>query len=366
MDQPTLARIRAGIAGLSDPATLLGLYADPQGRTVLRERVRSLAAGALAESELDGACAELFGFGPLQQWLDDPEVSDILVNGPAEIHVERAGRLVRTGSHFRDAAELADLVYRIAASVGRELTIEQPFVDARMRDGSRAHAVIEPVGGPTLSIRRFRRLSLTLEGPAPSWCGSSGLPEELVDWLRDAVRLRRNIVISGATGSGKSTLLRSLSALIPPEERVIVIEDTNELALPHPHAVHLECVPGRDGHGVRVADLVVNALRMRPDRIVVGEVRSPREASALLEALSTGHNGALTTLHAGSAADALTRLELLLARAGELSAAAIERHIARAIDRVVHVVRRSDGVRVIAELASVGPAGVDIVWRSGT
>lgn len=364
MDQPTLARIRAGIAGLSDPATLLGLYADPRGRSVLRERVRVLGGGALGESDLDGVCAELFGFGPLQRWLDDPEVSDILVNGPDEIHVERAGLLARTDSRFRDRAELADLVYRIAASVGRELTIEQPFVDARMRDGSRAHAVIEPVGGPTLSIRRFRRLSLPLDGSAASWGEASGLPEPLRAWLRDAVTERRNIVISGATGSGKSTLLRTLSALIPPGERVIVIEDTNELALPHPHVVHLECVPGRDGQGVRVADLVVNALRMRPDRIVVGEVRSPREASALLEALSTGHDGALTTLHAGSAADALTRLELLLARAGELSAAAIERHICRAVDRLVHVVRRPDGVRAIAELATVGPGGVETVWRS--
>ncbi len=362
MNADVLARIRTEIAGLSDPATLLGLYSEPGGRAVLRDRVRVIARSPVDDAELDGICAELFGFGPLQPWLDDPEVTDVLVNDPGQVYVERGGRLVRTDTRFRDSTELADLVYRIAASVGRELTIEQPFVDARMRDGSRANAVIEPVGGPSLSIRRFRAVSIALEGPAPSWEASSGLPVDVRDWLRRAILERRNLVISGTTGSGKSTFLRSLSALIPPEERLIVIEDTNELVLPHPHVVHLECVPGRDGPGVRVADLVVNALRMRPDRIIVGEVRSPREASALLEALSTGHAGALTTLHAGSASDALARLELLLARAGELSAAAVERHIRRAVDVIVHLVRRGDGGRAIAEIAAVDADGPATMW----
>ena len=365
MNTETLARIRSEMAGLSDPATLLGLYADPAGRQVLRERVRSLSRTRLDESELDAICAELFGFGPLQRWLDDPNVTDVLVNGPDDVYVERAGRLVRTDARFRDAGELADLVYRIAASVGRELTVEHPFVDARMRDGSRANAVIEPVGGPSLSIRRFRCVSVELAGPAPSWQASSGLPEDVIAWLRSAVIERRNVLISGATGSGKSTFLRSLSSIIPLDERLVVIEDTNELALPHPHVVHLECVPGRDGSGVRVADLVVNALRMRPDRIIVGEVRSPTEASALLEALSTGHDGAITTLHAGSAADAIARLELLLARAGELAAAAVERHIRRAIDGIVHVVRRPDGSRAVAEVAAAGSSGLELVWSAG-
>lgn len=364
MNAEALARIRTEMAGLSDPATLLGLYAEPAGRQVLRERVRSMSRTVLDDTELDAICAELFGFGPLQPWLDDPLVTDVLVNSPDDVYVERGGRLVRTDARFRDAAELADLVYRIAASVGRELTVEQPFVDARMRDGSRANAVIEPVGGPSLSIRRFRSVSIPLAGPAPSWQAASGLPDDAVDWLRDAVVRRRNLLISGATGSGKSTFLRSLSAIVPLEERLVVIEDTNELELPHPHVVHLECVPGRDGSGVRVADLVVNALRMRPDRIIVGEVRSPTEASALLEALSTGHDGALTTLHAGSAADALARLELLLARAGELGAAAVERHIRRAIDGVVHVVRRGDGTRAVAEIAAAGASTLELVWRA--
>lgn len=163
----------------------------------------------------------------------------------------------------------------------------------------------------------------------------------------------------------KGILLRSLAAAIPADERVIVIEDTNELVLPHPHVVHLECVPGRDGTGVRQADLVANALRMRPDRIVLGEVRTPREASALLEALSTGHDGALTTLHAGSARDALARLELLLARSGELAHAAIDRHIRRAIDLVVHVARDRDGSRLVREIAAVSEDETATLWQQG-
>src|SRR2546428_675084 len=202
-----------------------------------------------------------------------------------------------------------------AGSVGRELTLERPFVDARMRDGSRANAVIAPIGGPSLSIRKFRRLSVPLRGPAPSWV-ASGLHDDAAALLEACVRERASILVSGATGSGKSTLLRSLAAAIPDDERLVVIEDTNELVLPHPHVVHLECVPVRDGSGIGIADLVANALRMRPDRILVGEVRMPREASALIEALSTGHEGSLTTIHAASAVGRLYPPSLLPARPG--------------------------------------------------
>jgi len=351
IDPALVNRVRVTVAAGVDPATLLALYADPDRRALIRERVRSVAGGALSDADTDALCARLFGFGPLQPFLDDPAVSDVLVNGPRQVYVERNGRLARAPVAFDSSAELADLVHRIAASVGRELTIEHPFVDARMRDGSRANAVIEPVGGPSLSIRKFRPIALPLRGVGASWCAPGGLDDAGALLLEGAVSTRRNIVVTGATGSGKSTLLRSLAALIDPDERVIVIEDTNELVLPHPHVVHLEAVPSRDG-GVSVADLVANALRMRPDRIVVGEVRSPREASALLEALSTGHAGSLTTLHAGSARDALGRLELLLARAGELGAEAIARHVARAVDLVVHVERRRDGGRHIREIAA--------------
>jgi pilus assembly protein CpaF len=363
IDPSLVARVRAAVSAGVDPATLLALYADPSRRALIRERVRSVAGGAISDADTDALCARLFGFGPLQPLLDDPAVSDVLVNGPRQVYVERYGQLVLAPVVFGSSAELADLVHRIAASVGRELTIEHPFVDARMRDGSRANAVIEPVGGPSLSIRKFRPISLPLRGAAPSWLAAGGLDDDGAAELERAVSAHRNIVVTGATGSGKSTLLRSLAALIDPAERVVVIEDTNELVLPHPHVVHLESVPSRDG-GVSVADLVVNALRMRPDRIVVGEVRSPREASALLEALSTGHAGSLTTLHAGSALDALGRLELLLARAGELGAGAIARHVARAIDVVVHVERRADGHRGVREIATITDGTAAIVWRA--
>lgn len=343
---------------------MLTLYADPARRLTLRERVRSAVSRDVSEEELEALCAQLFGFGVLQPLMDDADVSDVLVNGPTEVFAERYGRLERVTLRFRDAAEVSELAHRIAAGVGRELTIERPFVDARMRDGSRANAVIAPVGGPTLSIRKFTHVSLALRGPAPSWEATSGLSEPAADLLARVVVARANVLVVGSTGAGKSTFLRSLAAEIPADERLIVIEDTNELVIPHDHVVHLECVPGRDG-GIGVADLVVNALRMRPDRIIVGEVRSPREASALLEAISTGHEGSLTTLHAGSCVGALDRLELLLARSGDVAPTAISRFVARAFDVVVHVARAKNGARLVREIAAIEDAGPVVVWHAG-
>jgi pilus assembly protein CpaF len=363
-DPALVARVRAEVAGGIDPAGLLAAYAEPARRSLLRERVRAATRVPVADSELDAICAELFGFGPLQPLLDDPEVTDVLVNGPQDIFCERSGRLERVDVAFRSADDVAELAHRIAGSVGRELTLERPFVDARMRDGSRANAVIAPIGGPSLSIRKFNRLSIPLRGQAPSWV-ASGLHDDAAALLQACVRERASILVSGATGSGKSTLLRSLAAAIPDYERLVVIEDTNELVLTHPHVVHLECVPARDGSGIGIADLVANALRMRPDRILVGEVRTPREASALLEALSTGHEGSLTTIHAGSAVGAIDRLTLLLARAGELGAAAIARHVAQGIDVLVHVVRDRGGNRSVREIAAIEDSGIVVLWRTG-
>jgi len=363
-DPALVARVRAEVATGIDPAGLLALYAEPARRALLRERVRVAARVPVDDSDLDAMCAELFGFGPLQALLDDPEVTDVLVNGPREIFCERAGRLERVDVAFRSADDVAELAHRIAASVGRELTLERPFVDARMRDGSRANAVIAPIGGPSLSIRKFNRLSIPLRGRAPSWV-ASGLHDDAAALLEACVRERASILVSGATGSGKSTLLRSLAAAIPDNERLVVIEDTNELVLPHSHVVHLECVPARDGSGIGIADLVANALRMRPDRILVGEVRTPREASALLEALSTGHEGSLTTIHAGSAAGAIDRLALLLARAAELETTAIARHVAQGIDMLVHVVRDPGGNRSVREIAAIEDSGIVVLWRAG-
>jgi len=364
IDPAVLARVRAEVASGLDPGAMLALYADPARRLTLRERVRAAVRADLSEAQVEALCAELFGFGPLQPLLDDAAVTDVLVNGPTDVFVERDGRLERVDLRFSDAMEVSELAHRIAAGVGRELTIERPYVDARMRDGSRANAVIAPVGGPTLSIRKFRRMSLALRGPAPSWEATNALSGQVAELLARIVVERGNVLIAGSTGAGKSTFLRSLAGEIPAEERLVVIEDTNELVLPHEHVVHLECVPGRDG-GIGVADLVVNALRMRPDRIIVGEIRSPREASAVLEAISTGHEGSLTTLHAGSARGALDRLELLLSRSGDVAPSAITRFVARAFDVVVHVARTKDGRRIVREIAAVEDAGPVVVWRFG-
>jgi len=359
-DRDLLARIRADVAAGLDAGAMLDVYTDPTRRRALHERVRAASPIALAGDEIAAIAAELFGFGVLQPLLDDPAVTDVLVNSADEIFVERDGALERVAVRFADTSRVAELAHRIAAGVGRELTLERPFVDARMRDGSRANAVIAPVGGPSLSIRKFSRLSLPLRGPMPSWVASGGLSDAGATLLADAVARRANVLIVGSTGAGKSTLLRSLAAEISPEERLVVIEDTNELVLPHPHVVHLEAMAARESP-VGIADLVANALRMRPDRIIVGEVRTPREAAALLDALTTGHAGALTTTHAGSASRALDRLEVLLARSGEAAPAAIRRHVLAAFDLIVHIAR-DRGRRFVDEIVALEDAGLRTLY----
>jgi pilus assembly protein CpaF len=361
--QELLARLRGALTAGLDPGAMLSAYTDPPRRLVLHERVRSAANVALSDDEVASLAAELFGFGVLQPLLDDPLITDVLVNAADEVYVDRAGRLERTGVRFESVGQVTELAHRIAAGVGRELTLERPYVDARMRDGSRANAVIAPIGGPTISIRKFSRLSLPLRGEGPSWTASGGLTVDAADLLARAVRARANVLIVGATAAGKSTLLRSLAAEIPPDERVVVIEDTNELTFSHPHVVHLEAQVGRESP-IGTADLVANALRMRPDRIIVGEVRTPREASALLDALSTGHDGSLTTAHAGSARAALDRLELLLQRAGDATPSSIRRHVESAFDLIVHVVRRRD-LRMVDEIATVEDGALRHVHRVG-
>jgi pilus assembly protein CpaF len=338
-----------------------------------RVRVREAVARLLGEEDLSVAPAELgtlvrdvadsiVGLGPLEPLLHDPTITEVMVNGPSTVYVERAGRIERAAVTLEDDAAVIHLIDRIVGPLGLRADESSPWVDARLPDGSRVHAILPPlaVGGPTLTIRRFSAVPMTTD----DLVARRSLATDQAAVLIEAVRARRSIMVSGGAGAGKTTLLGALAAHIDPVERIITIEDAAELRLQREHVVALETRPANvEGRGrVTVRDLVRNALRMRPDRIIVGEVRSPRDASALLEALSTGHAGSLTTLHAGSARDALGRLELLLARAGELSSSAIVRHVARAIDVIAHLDRRPDGRRIVREIARVEDELATIVW----
>ncbi len=299
----------------------------------------------------------------------DAEITDILVNRHDEVYVERNGRLEHTAIRFRDQAHLEQVIARIVALVGREISVDKPLVDARMVDGSRANAVYAPVGGPTLCIRKFNRLRLALlpagARPGDDWVSRGGMSREMAQFLDSMARARATILVAGATGAGKSTLLRSIVDAFPLHERVVTIEDTAELELDNPHWVRLECVHhhelgGNDTSARRldVADLVQNALRMRPDRLIIGEIRNSREAYHTLEALNTGHDGSATTIHASSATDALSRLELLVGRSfGQLTPREIRGYIARVIDVIAVVSRLASGRRCVMEVCEL--AGVD-------
>jgi pilus assembly protein CpaF len=329
----------------------------------LPARVRELVAeeAALLVEE-DRAALEArimrdtIGLGPLEDLLADPSVEEVMVNGPESIYVERGGRIEPTAVRFGDEEALRNTIERILAPLGRRIDELSPLVDARLADGSRVNVVIPPlaIDGPVLSIRRFGG-----ERPGPDRLVEIGtLSAAQCELLEQAVRARRSLLISGGTGSGKTTLLGALSSFIAPGERVVTIEDAAELRLQQPHVVRLESRPaGVEGTGeVTVRDLLRNALRMRPDRIVIGEVRGP-EALDLLTALNTGHAGALSTVHANSPVDALVRLETLALMAGlGLPHAAIAEQVQRGIDLVVHLERGPDGARRVAEIAEVARA----------
>ncbi|HEX7058459.1 MAG TPA: CpaF family protein [Solirubrobacterales bacterium] len=293
------------------------------------------------------------GLGPLEDLLADPEVEEVMVNGPSRVYVERRGRIVCAGVAFSDEEELRNAIERILAPLGRRVDELSPMVDARLADGSRVNVVIPPlaIDGPIVSIRRF-----SAEPPGPNELVELGtLSATQCKLLEDAVAGRRSVLISGGTGSGKTTLLNALSSFIAPGERVVTIEDAAELRLQQPHVVRLESRPASvEGRGeVTIRDLLRNALRMRPDRIVIGEVRGV-EALDLLTALNTGHDGALSTVHANSPAEALSRLETLALMAGVgLPHEAIAEQVQRGIDLIVHLERRSDGSRHVAEIAEV-------------
>jgi pilus assembly protein CpaF len=294
------------------------------------------------------------GLGPLEVLLADPAVEEVMVNGPDRVYIERKGLLEETGVRFESEEELRNAIERILAPLGRRIDELSPMVDARLADGSRVNVVIPPlaIDGPALSIRRFGA-----NRPGPERLVEIGtLSEEQRRLLEEAVASRRSVLVSGGTGSGKTTLLNALSSFIAPGERVVTIEDAAELRLQQPHVVRLESRPaGVEGRGeVTIRDLLRNALRMRPDRIVIGEVRGV-EALDLLSALNTGHDGALSTVHANSPGDALTRLETLALMAGVgLPHAAIAEQVRRGIDLVVHLQRQPDGSRRVTEIAEVG------------
>ena len=307
------------------------------------ERVR------LAEELTD----ETIGMGPLAPLLADPAVSDILVNAPDQVYVERFGRLERTDVRFRDADHIVRVIERIAARVGRRIDTASPMADLRLPDGSRVNATLPPVtiDGPTISIRRFGRRRLRRD----DLLNIGTLSPEMLEFLVIAVRARKNILISGGTGAGKSTLLGVLAEAIPETERIVTIEDVAELSLDQEHVVRMETRPVNiEGRGrILARDLVINALRMRPDRIIVGEVRGA-EALDMLQALNTGHDGSIGTIHANSTRDALARLETMVLMAGiELPSRAVREQIVSAIHLLVHVRRYDDGVRRVESVAEI-------------
>lgn len=339
------ASARPGAAVSPDDAALRAAVAE-----AVREAGRVLGPSGLDQAVRD-VRDELFGAGPLQRWLDDPEVTDVLVNAPDEVWVERAGRLQRTTTRFASAAEVRALAVRLAAAGGQRLDDAAPTVDARLPDGTRLHAVLPPLGGPCplLSLRVVRPRPFTLDELA----ASGTVAAEAVPVLRALVAARASVLVSGATGSGKTTLLATLLSLVPPDERIVVIEESGELQPAHPHVVRLVTRRANvDGAGrVDLPELVRQALRMRPDRIVLGECRGA-EVRDVLAALNTGHEGGFATVHANAATDVPARLEALGSLAG-LSRDALAAQAASAVDAVLHLRRAGPG-RSARHLEEVG------------
>ncbi|KGD64646.1 type II secretion system protein [Alcanivorax nanhaiticus] len=312
---------------------------------------------------------EVLGFGPLEPLLADPRINDILVNGPDNVFIEVAGVLQKAQVRFINDDHVIRVIRRMLAPLGRRLDEASPMVDARLPDGSRVNAIIPPLAlnGPSISIRKFTRNHLSAE----EMIRSGSLTQACLDTLIKAVETRRNIIISGGTGTGKTTMLNLISQYIPREERILTIEDSAELVLNHPHVVSLETRPANtEGKGkVTARELVINSLRMRPDRVILGEVRS-NEIIELLQAMNTGHEGSMSTIHANSTRDALVRIETLLAVSGyEASEKAIGRLIGSALDVIIQLERLPDGRRRVSEVVSLSPTedeqyNLDYLYRS--
>jgi pilus assembly protein CpaF len=340
--------------------------AEPELRALIlaileREQQKTPLSLSERESLIVEVLDELFGLGPLETLLADRSISDILVNQFDQVYIEREGRLEETDIVFRDDRHLMQIIERIVSAVGRRIDESSPMVDARLKDGSRVNAIIPPLAlnGPALSIRRFRTDRLG----ANDLVTRDSLTAPMLDFLKVAVGCRLNVLVSGGTGAGKTTLLNVLSGFIGNNERVVTIEDSAELMLRQRHVVRLETRPPNiEGKGhIRQRELVVNALRMRPDRIIVGEVRG-EEALDMLQAMNTGHDGSLTTIHANSPRDALYRLDTMVAMANlNIPDRAIRQQVASAIELVVQIARLSDGTRKVTAISEITGMERDVI-----
>ena len=360
-------QVRAALMSRIDPS-VAGRIPRPTLRAEVGKLVSEIATEQriqLNEQEEAALAVELtddmVGLGPLEPFLEDDDVTDVLVNGPFDVFVERRGKLEKTGARFRDAQHLVGVAQRIAAAIGRRIDEASPMVDARLADGSRVNIVLPPLvlNGGTISIRKFPKHALTLD----SMVRQQNLSPELAHLLQIAAHSRLNILISGGTGSGKTTLLNAVSQHIDTTERIITIEDAVELRLQQPHVVQMETRPPNiEGAGhIPQRELVRNALRMRPDRIIVGEVRGP-EAFDMLQAMNTGHDGSMTTVHANSPRDALYRIENMVMMANlSLPLKAIRMQIASALNLVVHIERMRDGIRRVLNVSEVAGMEGDII-----
>jgi pilus assembly protein CpaF len=307
---------------------------------------------------------EISGYGPLQPLLDDPDITEIMVNGSKKVYIERKGRLERTKIVFEDNDHVLKIIDRIVSPLGRHIDTDSPMVDARLPDGSRVNAIVPPcaIDGPSLTIRKFRKEKLSIA----QLVESNSLTQGMAEFLRACVLGRLNIIISGGTGSGKTTFLNVLSAFIPEEERIVTIEDAAELQLRQEHVVRLETkLANVEGHGtISIRELVRNSLRMRPDRIVIGECRGG-EALDMLQAMNTGHDGSLTTIHANSPRDTLSRLETLVLMAGmDLPIKIVRQQISSAMDVIVQMSRLRDGTRKITAITEVAGMEGEVVVLS--
>jgi pilus assembly protein CpaF len=332
--------------------------------SIVQDIVANLSVPMTA-AERDGLAREvldeIFGLGPLETLLQDPTVNDILVNTYRRVYVERGGILEETDISFKDNAHLMHIIEKIVGAVGRRVDESSPMVDARLTDGSRVNVIIPPlaIDGPILSIRRFAHIPMTAE----DLLANQTMTRPMLDLLKGAVKARLSILISGGTGTGKTTFLNVLSGYISERERIVTIEDSAELQLQQRHVVRLECRPANvEGTGaVKARQLVINSLRMRPDRIIVGEVRG-EEALDMLQAMNTGHDGSLTTVHANSPRDAISRLETMALMANlNVPEKAIRQQIASAISIVVQIARLSDGTRRVTHLSEITGMDEDVV-----